>query len=366
MSLNIRLLKRDSIDKVIRFFNSAQSDKEQRNTRTREEFEWLFFNRLFKPALYAVATDEESDEIVGTYAGIFIPVISKSGEQIYSVKGEDTLISLDRTIKFGKRDILKELVETVADEAKKNENVQFMWGFAPIKNALKRCGFKIVTRLRGSFYVIQPLQFYRNRVKFFPDLSLLKKVQVFCFSYYNWFIHKPDSSGSHEIIMNNIRINEIDESLLLSFLPKNVFATFLNKDFLKWRIIDNPCFNIYGCLEFRNDHNEIISYFIYSYNRDRVWFVEQVLFSDTLQEKMKIMILKMACHYCKSEKAVMIRATGFPHNRVNIDEMHLLTKSGFYFFNNPEEGYFVFYNLSDSEIDPDDIYLSRLNTQGIR
>jgi hypothetical protein len=51
---------------------------------------------------------------------------------------------------------------------------------------------------------------------------------------------------------------------------------------------------------------------------------------------------------------------------VNKNEMRLLSISGFYFFNNPEESYFVFQNLSDTEIKPEDIYLSRLNTQGTR
>jgi hypothetical protein len=119
MSLKITLLDYNSIDKVLGFFNSAQSDRVQSNNRRRNEFEWLFFNGLFKPALYAVATDEDTSEIVGTFAGIFIPVISKKGEEIISVKGEDTLISLDRSIKFDTRDILKELVGKVAYEEKK-------------------------------------------------------------------------------------------------------------------------------------------------------------------------------------------------------------------------------------------------------
>lgn len=366
MSLKITLLDYNSIDKVLGFFNSAQSDRVQSNNRRRNEFEWLFFNGLFKPALYAVATDEDTSEIVGTFAGIFIPVISKNGEEIISVKGEDTLISLDRSIKFDTRDILKELVGKVAYEAKKNEKVRFMWGFTPVKNALKRCGFSVITQIRGSFYVIQPLKFYKNRIKLFPHLSMLKKIQIFLFSFYNCFTNKLHSPGSDEIKVKNISFNEIDESLALSFLPRNVFATILNKEFIRWRIVDNPYSNVYGCLEFRNINNEVISYFIYSYNSDQIYFVEQILFRDNLVEKMKLAIIRMACNFFKREKAIMIRASGFPHNHVNLQEIELLKKSGFYFFNNPEESYVVFYNLSDSEIDPHDIYFSRLNMQGIR
>jgi hypothetical protein len=365
MSLKINFLTSDSISEVIEFFNSAQNDKEQANNRSLKEFEWLFINGLTKPAIYAIASDDQSDEIIGTYAGIYIPMISKEGELIVTVKGEDTLLSLDRMIRYGKTDILKELFKSIIEKAKA-ENASFMWGFTPARAAFKRCGYEIVTQIKGSFYVIRPMKFYRTHIRRFPKLSMAKKLQLFGFSWYNYFTHKVSFKLSERISYKKISLDEIDEKILLSFIPKNVFTTYLNKKFLQWRIEDNPSELTYGFLEFRDKNHDVISYFIFSHNNENVWFVEQFLFPDNLPDEMKIRIMKLAFTYCKTEKAILIRALGFSHNLENIKEMDLLTKSGFYFFNNPEESYFVFHNLSDHRTDPEDIYLSRLNTQGIR
>jgi hypothetical protein len=61
----------------------------------------------------------------------------------------------------------------------------------------------------------------------------------------------------------------------------------------------------------------------------------------------------------------MVRAMGFSHNPINAAEMKLLKKSGFHFFINQEPSYFLFKNLTDSGVRMEDIYVSRLNTQGV-
>ncbi len=48
---------------------------------------------------------------------------------------------------------------------------------------------------------------------------------------------------------------------------------------------------------------------------------------------------------------------------MNLQEIELLKKSGFISLITLKKSYVVFYNLSDSEIDPQDIYFSRLNMQ---
>jgi hypothetical protein len=365
MQVSIKFLDKESIQNVLNFFNSAQSDKLQTNNRSLKEFEWLFINSFFKKSLYAVALDNESGEIIGTYAGIFIQMLSKNGERILTIKGEDTLISLDKMISLGKRDILKELLHTIVEKSR-DDNSMFMWGFTPAKAAFKRCGFKIITQIKGSFYVIKPLIFYNNRIRLFPQLTLMKKIQLFVFSWVNYLNIKLKLNSSGEFFNKRISFEEVDEKVLLSFLPENVYTTYLSKDFLKWRIKENPSPVTYGFLEFRDKRNIVVAYFIFSSNKENIFFVEQFLFARQLTDNKKVQIMKHAFKYCRRQKAIMIRALGFTHNELNIKDMNLLSKSGFYFFNNPEESYFIFQNLSYSDIKPEDIYLSRLNTQGIR
>ncbi len=365
MPLNIKFLQRDSIEKVINFFNNAQSDVIQKNNRSKEEFEWLFFKSSYKPALYAVATVSESDEIIGTYAGIFIPMLTKNREKIFTIKGEDTLISLDVMIRFGKRDILKELLQTIIEKSK-DDKAKIFWGFSNARSAYRRCGFKIVTRIKGSFYVISPLKFYNNRLEALPNLSMIKKLQLFVFSWYNFFGIKLRPVNTKKFRLKSITFDELNEKVLISFLPDNVYTTYLDKDFLKWRIMENPSPLQYGFIEFRDNNRMIMAYLIFSSNNDKVYFVEQFLFESHLVDNEKISIMKMAFNYCSKQGAIMVRAIGLTHNQLNRKEMELLSKTGLFFFNNPDESYLVFKDLSENGINPEDIYLSRLNTQGIR
>ena len=365
MSLKIKFLDKNSIDKVLQFHNSAQSDTWHKFNRPAEEFEWLFINCFHNPAIYVYAIDDEDEEIIGTQAGIFIPMISDKGEKILTIKGEDTLISIDKMIRFGKKDILGELINSIREKAKEYD-VKFIWGFTPARVAFQRCGFNVVTQIKGSFYVINPVRFYRNRIKTYPHLTTIKKIQIFVFAWINVFSHFFSSFKNNNIIMRKINIDEIDEELLLSFKPKDVISTYLNKDFLYWRIGNNTTTLTYEIFEYQDKKAQIISYIILSHNPEDIWNIDHLLFVESISDRIKIQILKMTFNHIKREKGIMIRTMGFSHNMTNKKEMQLLRKSGFHFFYNPDESYFVFLNLTDTEIAPENIYLSRLNTQGIR
>jgi hypothetical protein len=365
MQIKIKFLEKESVKKVVDFFNTAQSDQLQNNNRSIAEFEWLFVNSFFKPSLYALASDSDSGDIIGTNAGIFIPMISGKGERILTIKGEDTLLSLDKMTGLGKRDILKELILATSYKARE-DNVIFMWGFTPAKGPFRRCGFKIITRIKSSFYVTRPLEFYKNRIEKFPDLSLAGKTRIFVFAWYNWFVIKLKGNYSDEFYVKRISFEEVDEGKLLSFLPENVITTYLNKDFLRWRIIENPSSLKYGLLEFTDKEENTFAYCIFSSDSQNIFYVEQFLFDKHLSDNKRVQIIKSAFDHCRKEGAIMVRAMGLDHNEINKHEMELLTRAGSYFFSNPEESYFIFHDLSDSGINPEDVYLSRLNTQGTR
>jgi hypothetical protein len=262
MKVTVNFLGKESVAKVIHFYNSAQSDKFQTNNRSWEEFNWLFLKGCIKPSIYSVASDSESGEIIGTNAGIFIPMLSKNGEQILTIKGEDTLLSLDKMIGLGKRDILKELLQPIFEKSKA-ENAAFIWGFTPAKAAFQRCGFKIVTQIRGSFYVTKPLKFYKTQSGKFPQLTSFKKIQLFIFSWYNYLNNRLKFYNSSGYYGKRISFDEIDEKVLLSFLQENVYTTYLSKDYLKWRILENPSPLKYGFLEFRDKRDIVVAYFIF-------------------------------------------------------------------------------------------------------
>jgi hypothetical protein len=364
MSLKISFLENDQTEEVLRFFNNTQSDRERQISRSREEFEWLFIDGVVKPSVYAIASDVTSDEIIGTNAGIYIPMISSSGELILTCKSEDSLLSLDLLIKFGKRDVFKELLSAL-EERYKADNINFVWGFTKAKNSFKRCGYSISNHIQASFYVIKPWKFYKIRTKQLNQITLLKKFRLAGFAYYCFFRQTLLSVSTSRFVLKEIKFDEIDEKTLLSFLPENVFTIYTNKEFLNWRIIRNPSSMKYGVLKFTDSEGNIVSYFIFSFNKENTYFVEQFLFNAKLSDNEKIQIMKKAYGFIKKRKAIMIRAMGFSNNYLNIKEMELLKKTGFYFFENRDSSYFIFKNINDQIVSPKDIYLSRLNTLGV-
>jgi len=363
MSLNIKFLKTEQIDKVLHFFNNTQSDKERVFFRSRKEFEWLFVESVIKPSFYVIASDSLSDEIVGTNAGIIIPMVSPLGEPVLTCKSEDSLLSLDLMIKFGKRDVLKEMLD-VLEERYRTDNVNFVWGITKAKSSFKRCGYTINNQVRGSFYVIKPMQFYKYRINQLHHQSIIKKLMLLGFAWNNCFKQLFLSITFAQFALKQIRIAEIDEEILKTFLPKNVYTLNLNKEFLSWRISGNPSSITYGLLEFRDLCGKVISYFIFSYDKGNCYFIEQFLFHENLNDKEKIQIMKRAFGFIKKRNAMMIRAMGFTDNELNLKEIDLLRKTGFFFFENKEASYFILKNINKPYVDAKDIYLSRLNTLG--
>ena len=365
MPLAVKFIEPDKIDEVIEFHNNARSDTDSVNNRKRVEFEWLFFKGPIRPALYACAINTVSGEIVGTQGGIFIPMVSRTGEKLITIKGEDTLISLDRASEIKGQDILKELIKSISQKSR-DYNADLIWGFTPARSAFKRCGFNIVGEIRNSFYVIKPYRFFRNRVKELRNNTWGLKIKLFVFSVFNWLINQLRLYRSSDFYARKISIDEINERQIGSFTSKGLFNLQLNRDFLRWRIIDNPCPVKYEFFEATNKKGEVVSYLIMSHDKENIWYVEHFVFSESLTESVKIAIIIKTYRMAKSGGAIFIKAPGFDHNMANREDMRLLSRAGSYFFSNQPKSYFVFKSLSDKKINPEEIYLSRLNTQGIR
>lgn len=363
MSVEIKFLEESLVNKTLHFFNNERSDKLQFSHRQKHEFEWLFLDGFYKKALYVLAVDKESGEILGTDAGIFIPMISPSREEIRTIKGEDTLISLDKAVKYRKQDLLSEMLSEIERKAR-SEDVRFMWGFTPARSAFKRCGFQISDPVCGSFLVIKPLSFCSIRLKA-TSPSLKGKIQLFAFAWFNLLMQKIKNLNKISLECKELRFNEIDFKKLVQLSPENSYSLCLGEEFLKWRIQRNPSNNKYGFLEFNNRKNSTAAFLVYSENTDRTFYLEYLLFAPFLDNDGKHEVIGSIRNVLAAKGAIMIRANGFSHSKANLNEMKILKKAGFYFFSNKNPSYFIFKNISDTPISLEDIYVSRLNTQGV-
>jgi len=362
MPLEIAKLKKDEIKKLKQLFENTPSlaTYDPFKNGTENEFMWQFFSDTYKTSTYIVATDTEKEEIAGTLSALYFPMRAPDGNVCETIKPEDTLVNIKCLVRYNNRDILKEMFDKMADE-NKPMNVRFLWGFTYSVNSFERLGFIHKFSSKQGIYVVNPLLAYKHLVKLNSSNGVKQKIQILglsIISYSKTIILNKNRKG---ISSKEIDIKEVDETMLLSFLPKNLYSLYLDKYFLDWRIVKNPSELAYSILQFANEKNKIIAYLIYSQINNTVYFIEQFIFDNTLHTNEKNKIINAALQHLKEKKAVIIRAMGFNHNAANKEELDLLSKKGFTFIN---RGIPFIFKCNDNSVQPEDVYLSRLNTEG--
>lgn len=326
---------------------------------TIEEFEWQFFSSADDRALYFVAEDEDDNEIIGTMAALIIPMQMPDGSVALTIKPEDVLVSIKGVMKYKGIDILKELLQTIEKETE-SKKIKFYWGFTEAIVAFERIGFSNEFSSQQGILVFKPLEAY-NHLKTLNSLNNYKqKILILGLSVFSYFRVIIVREKIKSLCCEKILFEDINESILLSFLPKKLYTMYLNKEFLRWRIIENPSKLKYHVLKITNSVDEIISYLIYSEKQEGVFFIEQFLFKESLFFKQKKEVATIAVNFLRHKKAIIIRTMGFMHNSSNKEECEILNSMGFIY---AKKG-IPFILKSNFEIKSEDIYLSRLNTEG--
>ena len=326
---------------------------------TIDEFEWQFFNSTGDNALYFVAEDEIDNEIIGTMAALIIPMKMPDESIELTIKPEDVLVSIKGVMKYKGIDILKELLDTIERETE-SKKIKFYWGFTEAVVAFERIGFSNEFSSQQGILVFKPFKAY-DHLKTLNSLNKYKqKILIFGLSVFSYIKVIIVRKTIKSLRCEKILFEDLNESILLSFLPKKVCSIYLNMEFLRWRIIENPSKIKYHLLQIINSVNEIISYLIYSEKQEGVFFIEQFLFKESLFLKQKKEAAMVAVNFLGRQKAIIIRTMGFTHNNINKEECEILNSIGFIYV---KKG-IPFILKSKFEIKSEDIYLSRLNTQG--
>jgi hypothetical protein len=378
MSLQIEKLRRENIDNLKQLFNNTPilSDYNPFKGSSVDEFEWEFFSDDYYESSYYIAFDDEEKELIGTLAELIIPMQTPDSKICYTIKLEDALINIDGkifyTIKPGDalinirglkkhnfRDVLSDLFDKLVENTK--YNIIFYWGFTTAVNTFERLGFKNCFTSQQGVYTLKPLMAYKHLVKLNAANKIMQNIQILGLSLVSNIKTFTYYTSKKNIQCEEVNFNRVDEEILLSFLPEKLYSLYLNKYFINWRIIKNPSELNYGMLQFSNKEGKVMSYLIYSIKNDEVFFIEQFLFDKNLNLKVKQRIVYRALRYLKEKNATIIRAMGFNHNLKNKEEIKILSRVGFIF---AKKGIPFILKSNDGNIKPEDIYLSRLNTEG--
>jgi len=323
------------------------------------EFAWQFFSEDYEECLYYIASDKE--DLIGTLAALIIPMRTPEGDVCFTIKPEDALINIKGLLKHAGRDIFQELQSRI-DEETRSKDIKFLWGFSESVDAFKRLGFSTCFKTQTGIYSFNFLSIYRHFLNLKPDKSMVQKASLLALSMLSYSKAKSFQRSSKNHLCSKVTFDEINEDVLLSFLPDSLYCLYLSKQFLKWRIVDNPSRLEYGILKIENSRNEIISYIFYSRKQSDAYFIEQVLFDPKLGFREKREIIGSALKHLKRKNASIIQMMGFKHNAINKEEIGIFRKSGFIFLN---QGLTFILKSNYKDIACEDIYLSRLNMQGI-
>ena len=362
MSIKIKVVEKDEIRELRRLFERTPilaQDNPFINGSI-DEFMWQFFSDNYHSSVYTIAYDTDRDELAGTLSALYIPMKSPDGQVYQTIKPEDTLINIRALVRYKNRDLLKDLFDVIESKSELL-NVKLYWGFTYAVNSFERLGFTRHFSSKQGTYVINPLAAYRHLISLNASNGTKQKIQIAgltMFSYLKQLLSQKRIGG---LKCKEIRLKDIDEEILLGFLPEHLYSIYVDKYFLKWRIEENISSLTYSILQIEDQSEQIKAYLIYSQKEGMVFFVEQLLFDRNLSMKTKAEIFQVALQYLKSLDAVIVRAMGFNHNQANKEDMDLLIKSGFVFIN---RGIPFIFKSMDKNIKAEDIYLSRLNTDG--
>jgi len=361
MSIEIKVLEKNDIDELKWLFEQTPILSHNPFSHgSIEEFKWQFFSDDYQSSLYMVAYDSVKNELAGTLSALFIPMKSPDGQVYQTIKLEDALINVDAMVRYKKRDLLKELLNFIESKSS-SQNIKFLWGFTYAVNPFKRLGFTNCFSSKQGTYIVKPLDAYRHLITLNTSNGTKQKVQIAGLSMMSYLKQLLIYKKYRGLTCKEIELKDVDEEILLSFLPDYLYSIHLDKHFLNWRIVENPSMLTYSILQFENQSGQIKGYFIYSQKEGKVFFVEQFLFDRNLSMEIKAQFIQLALQHLKSLDAVIVRAMGFDHNKANKDEIMLLEKIGFVFI---DRGIPFILKSLDKNVKPEDIYLSRLNTEG--
>lgn len=338
------------------FFNRIYSAN-----RTMKEFYWEFHNGPFGKSIYVIA--EDVNKIVGT--NCVIPILVTNGEgTIYKTgKSEDTLVDPSYRGKRIFLNIYKFLIE-----ACQNEGIKVIWGFTSAKKAFERIDFSVPFSGKQSLVVKSIPAAYRilkgNKKRTNKDKIQIFGMCVLCKSKVI-FARKDRISKDFKIITSPIMDNNVDNLIRHNLATsKSLFAIKQSPSYQSWRLYDNPNYlkiHTYGVY---NKNDSLLALIVLNSNKDNSANICQATFDfQILDDNNAVQILKYVINDMFKKGIVLIRDFVFNTNSLNEREFHNLSKAGFKHYKRGNG--FVWREIDEFDMKPNDFYLSRMATQGV-
>lgn len=352
MSIVIRLLQPKEYPLANDFFNATY-----KTNRSLKDFEWEFQQGPFGPSIYVVAIDMEVTDhvkVVGIQCAIPISLINAAGHRVLTAKSEDTLVDpAYRGQKIFER--MYEMLFNVCREA----GIKYIWGFTPARKAFERIGFTIPFQAHQALMVMNPRKAYAYLSRLNPQNKGIDKLKIAGLTFLSRLASRvvsnpPDLELRREAFYDK-------EHTLRALVPKgDMYFLDMTTDYLEWRLKRNPFGNNYENYQVMQN-GRLVADALINTRLPRLGYIEQIIFHEDLNEPDKQKIIGAVVRELKY-KVDLIRVLCFDTNEALSDQEQLFRKSGFIILK--RGGYFVWKELEPAGVEPKDLFLSRLFTQG--
>jgi len=359
-TIEVGILRADEVAQVNDLFNSAYHAG-----RNATKFAWEFNNAPAGAAIYVVARDAATKQVIGTQCAIPINLVDSEGNVYRTAKSEDTLLN---PAYRGKK-VFDRMYALLFEECRKN-GILYIWGFTSAQKPFLKIGFDIPYSHSQSLWVkgIGPSYTYLASLNTQNTVASKLKILGLCLAA------KTKAIVSSSALLKNYTVEVlgkdavIDNQQLINqqFAPgSGLYAINQNPGFLAWRIKDNPYHGKLYNITFSNATG-LAAHIIINYHKNGVWYLTTDIYAHTVSAAERTAMLRQAiAEVCKREDNVaLIRTWDFTHNAYNMAEVQARSKAGFVHLNRGIQ--FVWKNLDPANtLKADDFVLSRIASQGM-
>jgi GNAT superfamily N-acetyltransferase len=348
-----RLAGSEDYEKINAFYNRIYSAN-----RTTEQFLWEFHNGPFGKSIYVIAEDKGS--IVGTNCVIPIDLITSDKKIIRSGKSEDTLVDPE----YRGQKIFYKIYDFLFEKCRE-ANIEVVWGFTSAKKPFKNLGFDVPFSHQQALAVNNIWKSFKYLSSLNPKNKITDKAKILGLCVYSkgQFIRKSSRLKSPFEIKKVDKIVSGIDDLIFKNQKKldNSFVIHQSPVFQEWRLYSNPNYfktHTYGIYQ----KDKLVALVVFNSHQNDIAYLCQSTFHPDLTNSEKVNILKSVTGMMFKEGIAAVRQWVFDTNIVNTEEVSVFKEAGYIHLNRGIG--FVWKEISNTGLNPENFILSRIATQG--
>ncbi|MEJ7643413.1 MAG: GNAT family N-acetyltransferase [Chryseolinea sp.] len=353
MSIVVRLLGQDEWALANNFFNDVY-----KTSRSLDDFKWEFIEGPFGPAIYVVAIDDAtpgSVKVVGIQCAIPLAIVDSSGKRELTAKSEDTLV--DPAYRGQK---IFEKMYDLLFAASRKAGIKYIWGFTPAKKAFEKIGFEIPFHAHQAIIVFNPLRAYNYLANLNKANKRIEKIKIAALSFLSMVSSFRSRALPSQLSLRRVNFEDNTKAHQTMIQDTNYRFLSMTPSYLSWRLEKNPFQN-----QYENYHcylgEELVADSIINFRPSRLGYIEQIIFKITLSSSLRQQVVAMIVNTMK-DRVDFIRILCFDTNAELALQEDIFRKCGFVVLK--RGAHFVWKSLDDDAVNPKDLFLSRLFTQG--